>query len=80
MSSKHEQRKPTRGINEQMCDRDGRVPKWLWGFSVSFSQKDTVVAYILNQKEHHHKLTFKEEFVAFLEKYGVKYDEQYLWD
>lgn len=49
-------------------------------FSVSYSQKDSVVAYIINQKEHHQKLTFKEEFIAFLNKYHIEYDERYLWD
>lgn len=49
-------------------------------FSVSSSQKDSVLRYIAEQKEHHRKLSFKEEFLAFLKKYNVKYDEQYLWD
>jgi REP element-mobilizing transposase RayT len=49
-------------------------------FSVSCSQKDAVVNYIIQQKEHHRKLTFKEEFVTFLNKYEIEYDERYLWD
>lgn len=49
-------------------------------FSVSSSQKGAVIDYIVNQKEHHQKLTFKEEFLAFLEKYEIQYDERYLWD
>ena len=49
-------------------------------FSVNPSEVDIVKAYIANQKEHHRKKGFKEEFVAFLKKYGVDYDEQYVWD
>ena len=49
-------------------------------FSVSSSRKDSVLRYIAGQKEHHRKITFEEEFVAFLEKYNIEYDERYLWD
>lgn len=49
-------------------------------FSVNPTQVDVVTRYIENQKKHHQKLTFKEELLAFLEKYGVEYDERYLWD
>ncbi len=49
-------------------------------FSVSRSNLDALVAYIENQREHHRKLTFQEEFVAFLEKHGVEYQPRYLWD
>ena len=36
--------------------------------------------YILNQKEHHKKTTFKEEYRTFLKEYVVDYDERYVWD
>ena len=36
--------------------------------------------YIANQKQHHEKKDFKEEFREFLEKYGIEYDERYVWD
>lgn len=49
-------------------------------FSVNPSQVDRVVNYIANQKEHHGKKTFKDEYVAFLKKYEVEYDERYVWD
>jgi len=49
-------------------------------FSVSQSHVDSVVEYIDNQKTHHQTLTFKEEYVKFLEKYKIQYDERYLWD
>jgi putative transposase len=49
-------------------------------FSVSESQVPIVREYIQHQKEHHHKQTFQEEFVALLERHGIEYDPQYLWD
>ncbi len=49
-------------------------------FSVNPTETDVVAAYIENQKEHHRTKTYKEELLAFLRKYGVDYDERYLWD
>jgi len=49
-------------------------------FSVNPSEIDKVIAYIENQKEHHRKKTFQEEYRAFLKKYRVEYDEKYVWD
>ncbi len=49
-------------------------------FSVNPSEVDVVVDYIKNQEEHHKKRTFKEEYLAFLKKYNIDYDEKYLWD
>ena len=49
-------------------------------FSVSKSGVPAVLRYINNQEKHHRKLTYKEEFVAFLRKYGIEYDERYLWE
>jgi putative transposase len=39
-----------------------------------------LLEYIDNQEEHHLTRTFKEELLELLEKYGVEYDEKYLWD
>jgi len=65
--------------------KDSQYEKFAWqggygAFSVSRSRKDSVVHYIAGQKDHHKTVTFKEEFIAFLQKYGIEYDEQYLWD
>jgi putative transposase len=49
-------------------------------FSVNPSETDVVVNYIINQKEHHKKVSFQDEFRAFLKKYKVDYDEKYVWD
>jgi REP element-mobilizing transposase RayT len=49
-------------------------------FSVSPNHLDVLCHYIANQEEHHHNATFQEEFRAFLKKYAIPFDEQYLWD
>ena len=49
-------------------------------FSYSHSQIDRVYKYIANQEEHHKKQTFREEYLEFLEKFKVSYDEQYIFE
>jgi len=49
-------------------------------FSVSYSNLEKVKQYIENQREHHRHITFKEEFITFLKKYNIPYDERYIWD
>jgi putative transposase len=49
-------------------------------FSVSESRVPAVTKYIATQDEHHQKLSFQEEFVAFLKKNKVAYDGPYIWD
>ena len=49
-------------------------------FSISQSHVDALKKYIANQKEHHKKHTFQDEFRALLKRYGVEYDERYVWD
>ena len=49
-------------------------------FSVSPSKAAQVRQYILDQEDHHRKVTFQEEFRAFLERHDIPYDERYVWD
>ena len=49
-------------------------------FTVSYSSVEAVKTYIANQAEHHRKRTFQEEFVEFLRRHGIEYDERYLWE
>jgi REP element-mobilizing transposase RayT len=48
-------------------------------FSVSHSVAPDVVRYIREQEKHHRRVTFQEEFIAFLEKNDIAYDERYIW-
>jgi putative transposase len=49
-------------------------------FSVSVSQLETTTNYIKNQKEHHRKRSFQEEFLMLLKKHRIEFNERYLWD
>jgi REP element-mobilizing transposase RayT len=48
-------------------------------FSIGISDVPRTKNYIANQEEHHRRRTFKEEFLAFLTKHGIEYDERYIW-
>lgn len=49
-------------------------------FSVSPSGLEPLRHYIENQERHHQRRTFQDEFRLFLRRYGVGYDEAYVWD
>ena len=49
-------------------------------FSLGHSQQGSLIRYIENQQEHHQKVSFEIELIAFLSKYRTDYDEKYLWD
>ena len=49
-------------------------------FSYSHSQMDAVYKYVQNQEEHHKKQTFREEYLSFLKKFNVPYDERYIFE
>ncbi|MCC7190841.1 MAG: IS200/IS605 family transposase [Anaerolineales bacterium] len=49
-------------------------------FSYSHSSLDNVIRYIMRQKEHHKKQTFKGEYLALLKNFNVEYKDEYLFD
>ena len=49
-------------------------------FSYSHSHIEQVDNYILKQERHHHKKTFKEEYIEFLQKFQIEYDEKHLFE
>ena len=60
-----------------------RIFSWQSGygaFSVSESAAERVRCYIANQQEHHKKISFQDEFRAFLRKNNIEVDETYLWN
>jgi REP-associated tyrosine transposase len=62
-----------------------KLSKFHWqggyaAFSVNQSNLTEVIRYIENQEEHHKRMTFQDEYRAFLKEYGVEYDERYVWD
>lgn len=66
-------------------DRWPARSKFAWqtgygAFSVSKSNADAVARYIADQEEHHQKKTFQEEFVEYLKRHEIEYDERYIWE
>ena len=49
-------------------------------FSYAHSQIENVYQYIANQEEHHRKKTFRQEYIDFLQKFEITYDEKYLFE
>lgn len=74
-----------KGDSSEWINKQKLVPgqfRWQEGFgafSYSKSQTNTVVKYILNQEEHHHKKTFLEEYVEMLKDFEIDYDEKYIF-
>jgi len=65
--------------------KDIKLSQFYWqngygAFSVIPTDIEVVKNYILGQEEHHKKKTFQEEYLVFLKKYDVEYDERYVWD
>ena len=65
--------------------KDAKYKSFYWqngygAFSISQSHVDFVKKYIANQKQHHAKSNFRQEFIKLLKKYNVEYDERYMWD
>ena len=68
----------SRWIHEEI-----RLEQFAWQdgygvFSVSATARDQVKHYIANQREHHSRTSFRDEFIAMLERAGVEYDQKYL--
>ena len=49
------------------------------GFSYSISDREKIIRYVLNQKDHHKTVTFRDEFIRLLEEHGIEYDKRYLF-
>jgi len=57
--------------------------EWQTGFgafTIGQSQIQSVVNYILNQEEHHHKKTFREEYIEFLNAYQIDFKPSYIFN
>ncbi len=59
--------------------------QFLWqegygAFSYGQSQISAVSEYVMNQKEHHKKKTFKDEYIGFLKAFNITFDEKYLFE
>jgi putative transposase len=73
------------GSSKWIKTKSDRYADFAWqngygAFSIGQSQLADLVRYIANQRQHHRRLTFQEEFRALLTKYQIEFDERYVWD
>ncbi len=87
--------RPTQSMSDLMQDVKGSSSKWInekkflkvkfeWqegygAFSYSKSHVQNVINYIHNQEKHHAKQTFRDEYLEFLKKFDIEYDERYIF-
>ena len=48
-------------------------------FTYSIDAKENLIRYVMNQKEHHKRTTFREEYKKLLQEHKIEFDEQYLF-
>ena len=59
-----------------------RLFSWQEGygaFSIGISNVDETKKYIENQEKHHGEESFRDEYLKFLRKNNIEFDEKYLW-
>ncbi len=86
---------PTKAISDIIRDIKANTSKWFnetfpsnqfeWqkgygAFTVSYSQIDSVCHYIQNQREHHKKKSFEEEYTEFLKLHDITFNREYLFE
>src|SRR2546421_1414612 len=49
-------------------------------FSYGHSQLDTIIRYIQKQERHHHRRSFKDEYLAWLKKFEIPFEEKYIFE
>jgi putative transposase len=69
----------SRWIHETIGVKNFAWQQGYGAFTVSESNRGAVKEYIAKQEEHHRTKSLQEEYLAFLQKHGVQYDERYLW-
>jgi putative transposase len=71
----------TQFVNEKRLARGHFM--WQEGFgafSYSHSQLDNVIRYIQNQEKHHKRSSFKDEYLKYLKRYEIDFDEKYIFE
>jgi putative transposase len=72
------------GSSKWVHDTFVGLRKFAWqegygAFSVNVSLLEETIRYIETQGEHHRRKTFQEEYIEFLRRHGIDYDERYVW-
>ena len=86
--------RPTRAVSDLLRDLKANASGWMhdvfpsmkdfsWqrgygAFTVSQSNIETVRRYITKQKEHHRRISFRDEFIQFLRDNGIEYDDRFI--
>jgi REP element-mobilizing transposase RayT len=87
---------PTNSVSDVLKNIKSKSSKWInekrlvdghfqWqagygGFTYSRSQRNDVIKYIMNQKNHHSSKSFKDEYLDLLRKNEIKYDDAYVFE
>lgn len=71
--------------SQWLKEQSPKLKKFAWQrgygcFSVRPTDSEALCKYIDEQERHHKKQSFQDEFRMFLNKYGVEYDEAFVWD
>src|SRR5262249_20439024 len=74
-------RRASRWIKERVDGLAGFAWQNGYGlFSIGHSQVEDVTGYIKKQNQHHQRVSFQDEYRAFLKKYQIEFDQRYVWD
>ena len=78
-------RKIKSGSSKWVSDLGGEYSQFSWqkgysAFTVSYSHRELVKTYIMNQKEHHRQKSFAEEYIDFLKKHGIEFRMEWLFE
>ncbi len=78
--AKYIKRDSSKWIHETFADlQDFAWQDGYGAFTVSKSSVSAVASYIQNQRTHHQKQGFQDEYRECLNRHGVDYDERYVW-
>ena len=74
-----------RDSSKWLKSKDAALADFYWqngygAFSVSPGHDQALCEYIANQEEHHRQESFQDELRRLLRKYGVEWDERFVWD
>ena len=70
----------SRWVRDEKGEQDFNWQTGYGAFTVSYSRVDATREYVRNQQEHHKARSFKEEFRAILERHGITFNEEYLFE
>ncbi len=73
------------GSSKWLKTKGGQYKAFHWqsgygAFSISPSHQPKLEEYFANQREHHRRVTFQDEYRRLLKKYRIPFDEEYVWD